>query len=66
MDDLKKEMKTLRIDPTNPYMKGLAVLLETPTNRLVEYYRELVPKVEGVSKKNAVAILANLEKKNVE
>jgi hypothetical protein len=63
MDELKKEMRAMRIDPLNPYMKDLAVLLEDPTHRLIEYYRELVPKVEGVLKRNALANLATLEKK---
>jgi hypothetical protein len=63
MDALLQEMATLRIDPSNPYMKGLAVLLENPAHPLIAYYRELVPKLEGVSKRNATMILAFLEKK---
>ena len=63
MDALVREMASLRIDPSNPYMKGLAVLLENPAHRLIAYYRELLPKVDGVSKRNATAILAFLEKK---
>ena len=46
MEQLQKEITSLKIEPSNPYMQCLADILEPPTNiyltNLIKYYESLL------------------------
>ena len=67
MEQLQKEITSLKIEPSNPYMQCLADILEPPTNiyltNLIKYYESLL--VTATKKKRDVIekMLSDLKKK---
>lgn len=67
MEALQKELASLKVDPSNPYMQCLADVLEPPTTiyltNLRKYYEGLSLSATGKKREVVEKLLSDLKKK---